>query len=61
MGGTYQTNLKELVSQQKEIIRVIVGMKYRDPAESAFKRFECYQIPSYQQVIDCTIHVSIPP
>ena len=33
MGCTYQTNLKELVSQQKKIIRVIAGMKYRDLAE----------------------------
>ena len=34
---TYQTNLKQLVVQQKRIIRVIAGMKYRDPTESAFK------------------------
>ena len=36
-GCTYQTNLKQLVVQQKRIIRVIAGMKYRDPTESAFK------------------------
>ena len=36
-GCTYQTNVKQLVVQQKRIIRVIAGMKYRDPTESAFK------------------------
>ena len=36
-GCIYQTNLKQLVVQQKRIIRVIAGMKYIDPTESAFK------------------------
>ena len=36
-GCTYPTNLKQLVVQQKIIIRIIAGMKYRDPTESAFK------------------------
>ena len=36
-GCNYQPNLKQLVVQQKRIILVIAGMKYRDPTESAFK------------------------
>ena len=36
-GCTYPTNLKQLVVQQKRIIRIIAGMKYRDPTESAFR------------------------
>ena len=36
-GCTYPTNLKQLLVQQKRIIRIIAGMKYRDPTESAFR------------------------
>ena len=36
-GCTCPTNLKQLVVQQKIIIRIIAGMKYRDPTESAFR------------------------
>ena len=36
-GCTYQTNSKQLVVQQKRIIRVIAGTKYIDPTESTFK------------------------
>ena len=35
--GVVLTKQKQLVVQQKRIIRVIAGMKYRDPTESAFK------------------------
>ena len=35
--GAEPTNLKQLVAQQKRIIRIIAGMKHKDPIESVFK------------------------
>ena len=36
-GATYATNLQKLVIQQKKIIRIIAGMKHREPTANAFR------------------------
>ena len=36
-GATYATNLQKLVMQQKKIIRIIAGMKHREPTANAFR------------------------
>ena len=36
-GATYATNLQKLVIQQKKNIRIIAGMKHREPSDNAFR------------------------